>query len=114
VPGGLEPRSFPRATFADLAARRGRGEDVVVLDVRRDSERADGFVAGSVHIPVHELPGRLGEVPAGEVWVHCAGGMRAAIAASFLDATGRGVVAVDDSFAAAAEAGLTLTWSSTG
>jgi rhodanese-related sulfurtransferase len=66
-----------------------------------------------VHIPVHELPGRIGEVPAGEVWVHCAGGMRAAIAASFLDATGRAVVAVDDAFAAAAEAGLTLTWSGT-
>ncbi|MFF7598216.1 rhodanese-like domain-containing protein [Streptomyces mirabilis] len=113
VPGGVEPRSFPRATFADLAARRGRGEDVVVLDVRRDSERVGGSVEGSVHIPIHELPGRLGEVPAGEVWVHCAGGMRAAIAASFLDATGRGVVAVDDSFDAAVESGLTLTWSGT-
>ncbi len=85
-----------------------------MLDVRRDSERAGGSVEGSVHVPIHELPGRLGEVPAGEVWVHCAGGMRAAIAASFLDAAGRGVVAVDDSFDAAVEAGLTLTRSSTG
>jgi hypothetical protein len=39
--------------------------------------------------------------------------MRAAIAASFLDATGRAVVAVDDAFDAAAEAGLTLTRSGT-
>ncbi|MFE7659651.1 rhodanese-like domain-containing protein [Streptomyces celluloflavus] len=100
--------SFPRATFADLAAARTRGERMVVLDVRRDSERAGGFIDGSVHLPVHELRGRLGEVPPGVVWVHCAGGMRAAIAASLLDAAGRTVVAVDDGFDAADRAGLPL------
>ncbi|MGW7406012.1 MBL fold metallo-hydrolase [Streptomyces sp. NPDC054833] len=102
---GEAPASFPRGTFADLA---GRSEDVVVLDVRRASERASGFVEGSVHIPIHTLPRRLDEVPEGEVWVHCAGGMRAAIAASLLDAAGRDVVAVDDSFDAAEKAGLTV------
>ncbi|MFF0205643.1 rhodanese-like domain-containing protein [Streptomyces sp. NPDC005017] len=101
---GEDLASFPRRTFADLAARAGQG--VVVLDVRRDSERASGHVRGSVHIPVHTLPRRLHEVPDGHVWVHCAGGMRAAVAASLLDAAGRDVVAVDDSFAAAEEAGL--------
>ncbi|CAL9476513.1 MBL fold metallo-hydrolase [Streptomyces sp. NPDC101145] len=100
--------SFPRARFADLADARRRGEDLVVLDVRRDSERAGGFIDGSVPIPLHRLHGRLGEVPPGTVWVHCAGGMRAAIAASLLDAAGRAVVAVDDGFDAAAEAGLTV------
>lgn len=101
--------SFPRARFADLADARERGDDMVVLDVRRDVERAGGYVDGSVHIPVHELHGRIGEVPDGVVWVHCAGGMRAAVAASLLDAAGRDVVAVDDGFDAAAEAGLPLT-----
>ncbi|GKQ39713.1 MBL fold metallo-hydrolase [Streptomyces sp. A012304] len=100
--------SFPRARFADLAEIRQRGDDVVVLDVRRDSERAGGYIDGSVHIPIHELHGRTGEVPDGTVWVHCAGGMRAAIAASLLDAAGRDVVAVDDGFDAATEAGLPL------
>ncbi|MFJ6995452.1 rhodanese-like domain-containing protein [Streptomyces sp. NPDC003090] len=100
--------SFPRTRFADLADARRRGEDLVVLDVRRDSERAGGFIDGSVPIPLHQLHGRLGEVPPGTVWVHCAGGMRAAIAASLLDAAGRAVVAVDDGFDAAAEAGLTV------
>ncbi|MFF4837991.1 rhodanese-like domain-containing protein [Streptomyces sp. NPDC001315] len=108
VTGQDRPASFPRATFADLAAARGRGEDVVVLDVRRAGERADGWIEGSVHIPIHQIHQRLDEVPAGTVWVHCAGGMRAAIAASVLDAAGRDVVAVDDGYAAAADAGLTL------
>ncbi|WP_327370375.1 MBL fold metallo-hydrolase [Streptomyces sp. NBC_01217] len=107
VPEGVAPASFRRATFADLAGRLP-AEGVVVLDVRRGSERAGGYIEGSVHIPVHALPRRLGEVPAGEVWVHCAGGMRAAIAASLFDAVGRAVVAVDDSFDAAEKAGLTV------
>ncbi|MFJ3672684.1 rhodanese-like domain-containing protein [Streptomyces sp. NPDC090106] len=103
---GSRPASFRRATFAGLAAAEG---PVVVLDVRRDGERAGGWIEGSVHVPVHELHRRLAEVPEGTVWVHCAGGMRAAIAASVLDAAGRTVVAVDDGFAGAAEAGLAMT-----
>ncbi|MYS73091.1 MBL fold metallo-hydrolase, partial [Streptomyces sp. SID5926] len=82
--------------------------DMVVLDVRRAAERAHGWVRGSVHLPVHEIHRRLDEVPRGTVWVHCAGGMRAAVAASVLDAAGRKVVAIDDGFAAAAGAGLPL------
>ncbi|MEV0123269.1 MBL fold metallo-hydrolase [Streptomyces sp. NPDC050703] len=105
---GEQLASFPRARFADLAQVRERGDEVVVLDVRRDSERVRGYIDGSVHIPLHELHGRIGEVPDGTVWVHCAGGMRAAIAASLLDAAGRDVVAVDDGFDAATDAGLPL------
>ncbi|MEU6277790.1 MBL fold metallo-hydrolase [Streptomyces populi] len=98
--------SFPRSTFAGLAERGT--DDIVVLDVRRHSERATGHIEGSVHIPIHQLHKRLGEVPAGSVWVHCAGGMRAGIAASLLDASGRAVVAVDDGFDNAEAAGLTV------
>ncbi|MCU4749204.1 MULTISPECIES: MBL fold metallo-hydrolase [unclassified Streptomyces] len=106
---GEQLASFPRARFADLARVRERGDEVAVLDVRRESERVGGYIDGSVHIPIHELHGRIGEVPDGTVWVHCAGGMRAAIAASLLDAAGRDVVAVDDGFDAATDAGLPLT-----
>ncbi|GAA2434815.1 rhodanese-like domain-containing protein [Streptomyces macrosporus] len=105
---GEAPRSYPLASFADLAEARERGERVVVLDVRRDSERVKGRVEGSVHIPVHHLRARTDEIPDGVVWVHCAAGARAAIAASLLDAAGRDVVAVDDSFEQAAPAGLTV------
>ncbi|GGN72736.1 MBL fold metallo-hydrolase [Streptomyces albiflavescens] len=104
---GEELRSFRRADFADLAAARERGEDPVIVDVRRTSERAAaGWVTGAVHIPLHELHRRIGELASGTVWVHCAGGLRAAIAASFLDAAGREVVAVDDGFDHARDLGL--------
>ena len=97
--------SFPTATFADLAAVRHHRE-VVVLDVRRADEHEESRVEGAVSIPLHELPHRLADVPAGEVWVHCAGGYRASVAASFLAAAGVQLVAVDDSFDNAASAGL--------
>ncbi|MFF4835848.1 rhodanese-like domain-containing protein [Streptomyces sp. NPDC001315] len=103
---GERPRSFPRADFAELTAHGN--DSVVILDVRRDSERRDGHIRGSLHIPLHRLRDRLAEIPDGTVWVHCAGGMRAAIAASLLDAAGRDVVAVDDSFDAARAAGLPM------
>ncbi|MFE0509123.1 rhodanese-like domain-containing protein [Streptomyces sp. NPDC058964] len=103
---GDSPASFPRSTFAGLAEHGTDG--IVVLDVRRDSERATGHIEGSLHIPIHQVHKRLGEVPAGTVWVHCAGGMRAGIAASLLHAAGRDVVAVDDGFDAADGAGLTI------
>jgi rhodanese-related sulfurtransferase len=44
------------------------------------------------------------------VWVHCAAGYRASVAASFLAATGRRhVVAIDDAFGNAQHAGLPVT-----
>ena len=99
--------SFPTGTFADLERVR-RHREVAVLDVRRSDEYASARIDGAVNIPIHELSARLDEVPAGEVWVHCAGGYRASVAASLLDASGRRPVAVDDSFDHAAEVGLHL------
>ena len=78
----------------------------MILDVRRDQEWDASHIAGAVHIPLHQLPARLADVPPGEVWVHCAAGYRASVAASFLDAAGRTVVAVDDEYDRAARAGL--------
>ncbi len=99
--------SFPTATFADLAQVRHHRE-VVVLDVRRSDEHQAAAIKDAVNIPLHELHGRVGEVPSGEVWVHCAGGYRAAVAASMLDAAGRTLVAVDDTFENAEKVGLHL------
>lgn len=86
-----------RATFADLAQVRHH-RPVTVLDVRRTSEWSARHLDGAVHVPLHELLQRADEVPAGELWVHCASGYRASIAASLLLARGHRVVHVDDSF----------------
>jgi glyoxylase-like metal-dependent hydrolase (beta-lactamase superfamily II)/rhodanese-related sulfurtransferase len=99
--------SFERATFADLRhVQHHRG--ITVLDVRRASEFAASHIDGAINIPLHELLERLDEVPSGEVWVHCAAGYRASIAASVL-APHHIVVAVDDDYGAhARSAGLSI------
>ena len=105
---GRELASFARATFADLAHVRHH-RAVTVLDVRRADEFGASAIQGAVNTPLHDLPKRIGEIPSGEVWVHCAAGYRASIAASFLAAAGRQVVAVDDEFGNAQQAGLPVT-----
>lgn len=102
---GQPLRSYPVADFTALAAVRHH-RPVTVLDVRRDSEWDASHIDGAIHIPLHDLPGRTGELPGGELWVHCEAGYRASVAASFLDAAGRTVVAIDDDYDRAARAGL--------
>lgn len=101
-------QTYATASFADLVQVRHH-RPVIVLDVRRVAEYAESHVDGALNLPLHELLDRLAELPAGEVWVHCASGYRAAIAASILAAHGIPVVAVDDDFALrAAASGLSL------
>jgi hydroxyacylglutathione hydrolase len=107
--GGTPLASVRLAKLGDLAAvLSGPGPAPAVLDVRRPMEWAQGHIDGAVHIPFDELPRRLGDVPPGEVWVHCQSGYRAMVAASVLAGRGRRAVAVDDDFGNAAAAGLQL------
>jgi glyoxylase-like metal-dependent hydrolase (beta-lactamase superfamily II)/rhodanese-related sulfurtransferase len=105
--GGRPPARLRLASFRDLTTARRR-PDVVLLDVRRRREWEQGHVAGALHVPFNELPGRAAEVPEGEVWVYCRTGYRSTIAASMLAARGRAVVSIDDEFAGAEAAGLPL------
>ncbi len=98
---------FPMADFATLAGRLNGGS-LAVLDVRRRSEWNAGHIDGAIHIPLHELAARLGDLPDGDIWVHCQAGYRAAVAASLLAARGRAVTAVNDDFNAAAQSGLVV------
>ena len=102
---GAPLRSYPVTDFAGLAEAMSRGP-VQVIDARRNDERAQGYVRGSRHIPLHQMQERIDEVPEGEVWVYCGSGYRASIAASVLDRPGRQVVLVNDSYANAGTAGL--------
>lgn len=109
---GTRPRSYRVASFADLAAAGELGAGIPVLDVRRDDEWSAAHLAGATHLPLPELaehPERIPDRAApGPLWVHCASGYRAAVAASWLDAHGVDVVLIDDSFSAAAPAGLEI------
>jgi len=89
---GTRLAHYPVRTFDDLR----RTPDAMVVDVRLDHERRLGFVAGSHHVPLHQLLDRIDELPEGQLWVHCAAGYRAAIAASLLERSGRDVVLIYD------------------
>ncbi len=89
--------TFERGVYGDLAQVRHH-RPVRILDVRRANEFEDGHIEGAQNIPIHELLERIDEVPAEEVWVHCASGYRASVAASVLAARGVPVVAIDDDF----------------
>jgi hydroxyacylglutathione hydrolase len=54
--------------------------------LRRAEEWALSQLAGALHVPVHDLPGRLHQVlgPPTEVSAHCETGYRASIAAGLL------------------------------
>jgi hydroxyacylglutathione hydrolase len=100
-----DPETLRVATFDDVAA----AHDPLVVDVRRNDERRDGHLEGSLHLPLHELLDRLDELPDGrDLWVHCASGYRAALATSLLQRAGKQVIHVDDDFETAATAGLSL------
>ncbi len=96
-------------TAAVRAATGGPGGRLIVLDVRRQLEWDEGHIAGAAHIPFSELPGRLGDVPPGEVWVYCHSGYRSMVAASMLAARGREVISINDEFSNAETAGLAIT-----
>lgn len=104
--GSIERAGYPVVGFVDLAAALDRGDSLKIVDARRRDEWDEGHIDGAVNVPLHELLDHLHHVPSGQLWVHCASGYRAAIAASLLARAGYEVVLVDGDFADAEDAGL--------
>lgn len=103
-------RSYRVEDYAALAqAMAAPDVDINVVDVRGLDERAEDHIAGSTNLPIQDLMDRLSEIPDGEVWVHCASGLRASIAAGLLERAGHRVVLIEDHFENAAKAGLSMT-----
>lgn len=102
--GDRRPASYPTTDFVGLAGHGLGG--IVVLDVRQRDEWDAGHLPGAVHIPIQDVRHRLGEIPAGRVWVHCGSGYRASIVTSLLDNAGREVVLIDDVWDNASRAGF--------
>jgi hydroxyacylglutathione hydrolase len=83
-----KPRQVQQLDVQALESRQRDGT-VQVIDVRSPDEWSAGHLPGAVHIPLAALPDRIGEIdPAKPVVVHCQGGGRSAIAASFIKANG--------------------------
>lgn len=72
-----------------LKARLDAGEPLVVLDVREPWEYDTARIAGSLHIPMMTVPGRLDELdPAAPTAVVCHHGVRSLQVALFLEQAG--------------------------
>ncbi len=109
--GEWAPES-PRASYPHgdwTALWKGREPEDVVLDVRRPEEFEASHVVGALNVPVYELLGKITELPDARIWVHCATGYRASVAASLLDRAGRNVVLINARFKDAAGAGIETT-----
>ena len=105
----FDSADYPVRNFADLAGALSGGRPVALIDVRAEDEWRDGHLPAARHIPWHDLAARLDQIPADrEIWVHCAAGFRAAIAASLLQRAGRTTVLVDDRWWQVHDTGLTI------
>jgi len=66
-------------------------ENLVIMDVRKETEYADGHIKDAVNIPLNTLtdPASMANIEdTHNVYVHCAGGYRSVIAASMLKRQG--------------------------
>ncbi len=91
VAAGGETSTYATSTWRELAAVAAQGgtAETPILDVRQPHEWAEGAIPGSRLIFVADLPQQLGSLDREREWlVACRTGVRAAIAASLLDAAG--------------------------
>ncbi len=73
------PQQIPTISITEIPA------GAYLLDVREDDEWAAGHAPEAQHLPMHELPGRLAEIPTeGDVVVACRVGGRSAQVTAFL------------------------------
>lgn len=76
-------------TVAELARRRSDGSAPTVLDVREAEELATARIPEVLHVPMDEIPARIGELPKdAELAVMCHGGGRSGQVARYLRTQG--------------------------
>ena len=91
VPAHAQPASagVPEVTVEEMKAKRDRGEDFFLLDVREPNEYQICRIEGAKLIPLGELAQRTGELDRNrEMIVHCKMGGRSAKAVSLLQERG--------------------------
>src|SRR5579864_7147950 len=91
APAAPEPEmnSATEITAVELKRRLDRGDKLKIIDVREPNEYQINRIAGSVLIPLGDVPTRYAELdPAEEIVVQCKMGGRSAKAADFLRSVG--------------------------
>ena len=84
--GKMTPLYWRDLRDADLA-------DVTLIDVRTPEEFALGAIDGAVNIPLDDIRGRLGEIPADKpIYLYCGVGLRGYLASNILRQHGFGDV----------------------
>lgn len=72
-----------------LQQRLQNNEELVLLDVREANEFAYASIAGSMHVPLRDVPGQLNHLnPEQDIVVICHHGMRSQHACLFLEQYG--------------------------
>lgn len=87
----LQARSINQYTPAEIDARMRDRLNLVFLDVRTKQEKKSGFIKGSLHIPLHELRSKAGDLEkyrGKEIICYCSTGRRSLSAASILKGKG--------------------------
>src|SRR3989442_14861849 len=80
-------REIPEVSVEEVEARRKRGDEVVLLDVREKDEVRAGYIEGAVTIPRGFLEFQVAsQLPQTDqnIVVYCAGGVRSLLAAKGL------------------------------
>lgn len=73
----------------DALLNQSEQDGWLILDCREPIEWAQGRIPGSLHIPMNEIPGRMGELQRDqEILVVCAHGVRSLMVAGFLKRNG--------------------------
>src|SRR4030095_6479635 len=84
-------RAIPEVSVEDVAARRTRGDELILLDVREKDEVRAGYIEGAVTIPrgflEFQAAGQLPQTDV-DVVVYCASGARSLLAAQVLRTMG--------------------------
>jgi rhodanese-related sulfurtransferase len=101
--------SHPDSKEHDMDPRtvHDRHGELQILDVREDEEWDAGHIDGAVHIPLDQLPQRIGELDAQRpVVTVCRSGGRAGRAAELLTSSGRQAAVMDGGMQRWAREGL--------
>ena len=88
-PGSRKAGAGAEITARDLQRERARKPNLLLLDVREAREAEIARIEGARLIPLHELPGRLTELPGhAEIVTHCHHGQRSLKAREILVGAG--------------------------